>query len=393
MYRAIDKIQNNSGVTMGYVLEGDNRSQLQISSGDLKTEMTHKRINVYNLDITTDGKLIHIPRYDKLGLTVPPEVFFSGKLRDWELKPNPDGSTFLARNLSTGNIFTFRYALSDNGLSYMIAPLTQAASSVKCENIPRNKRDTIDQFKLDAALTKLAKEIPNETQEKPKYTSSLGVMTVDCGLDEELDLSTVSRNVYCAVGEVRPQPYTFIEFSPDTGLARVHIPEIQYSNINILPDELRQLIRSRLIEIHGLALTQLNEFVANKNVKTGPINRERLNRLKQIVQENERMKEAERVAERNRAREERLKAEQKRSKRKGFLGGVLNMMDSFSGPSSAPSSSQSQMSGSMGREPIDRSKPVSQQIQDDFRFNNPNLGVRGFNRAMRDIYGLGGDKK
>lgn len=84
--RAIEKLKDGKGTTKGYRLMNDGQQVMELSNKEIKEQMVSGAIYAYNLDITSDGKLIHQPQYNYVGLSVPVQDFFNRKLNDnWSL--------------------------------------------------------------------------------------------------------------------------------------------------------------------------------------------------------------------------------------------------------------------------------------------------------------------
>lgn len=84
--RAIDKIKDARGNTTGYVLMSDSMQTTQLDSKTIKEMIKYNNLHVYNLEITADGKLIHQPQYNYVGLSVPVQDFFNRQLNNnWSL--------------------------------------------------------------------------------------------------------------------------------------------------------------------------------------------------------------------------------------------------------------------------------------------------------------------
>lgn len=105
--RAIDRLQNNSGVTIGYVLQDDTGNISQMQSKEIKQYIKQNKLKVYNLEITDDNKLIHVASRDKIGISVPFEQFWSGRVGDWNIGPISDAQ-FGAKNVIITHIKTGR---------------------------------------------------------------------------------------------------------------------------------------------------------------------------------------------------------------------------------------------------------------------------------------------
>ncbi len=84
--RAIDRIKDAKGTTLGYALMNDVGQTIQMKNKEIKQQMMAGALHPYNLEITKDGKLVHQPKYNYVGLSVPVYDFFNRKLNDnWAL--------------------------------------------------------------------------------------------------------------------------------------------------------------------------------------------------------------------------------------------------------------------------------------------------------------------
>ena len=56
--KAIDKIKDKKGITVGYVLADTNGKKVRVNSKDIKKSIKEGKIEVSNLKITSDGRLM-----------------------------------------------------------------------------------------------------------------------------------------------------------------------------------------------------------------------------------------------------------------------------------------------------------------------------------------------
>lgn len=158
--RAIRQIKDTKGKVVGYALQDDFGTCTKLSSEDIKFNISIGTLYVYNLVVTSDNRLVHQEKYDKLGMSVPSEEFFSGKTRDWILSAANDGLSFIGQQISTGNKYNFRYVITNDKSTYMIVAHAPEVGSLGYESVSRVSRETVDNNLLDKALNKLIKDTP-----------------------------------------------------------------------------------------------------------------------------------------------------------------------------------------------------------------------------------------
>ena len=84
--RAVEKLKDSSGNTIGYKLLNDNMMLTELENKQIKQMMANGEIFPYNLSITKDNKLIHQHYLDHVGLSVPLGEFFNRTLGEfWKL--------------------------------------------------------------------------------------------------------------------------------------------------------------------------------------------------------------------------------------------------------------------------------------------------------------------
>lgn len=120
-FRAIQQIKSNSGITVGYILMNDDTTEtIKMDNKQIKSSILNRKINIYNLKLTQDGKLIHIDSLDRIGKTVPHEQFFSGKLGDWTLSHANNGQPIFKAQHISGKSFILQYSLWNGNRGYII---------------------------------------------------------------------------------------------------------------------------------------------------------------------------------------------------------------------------------------------------------------------------------
>lgn len=121
MYKAMQQIKSGSGTTIGYILLNDKTGEsIKLKNQDIKDAILNKKIGVYNLRVTQDGKLIHVESLDREGLMVTPQEFFSGKAEDWTLEPANNGSNMFRATHKSGKSFVLNYSLYNGNRAYYI---------------------------------------------------------------------------------------------------------------------------------------------------------------------------------------------------------------------------------------------------------------------------------
>lgn len=176
-FRAIQQIRSNSGATTGYRLIDDRIGKIfEMDNKKIKANILSKKMDVYNLKVTVDGKLIHIPKFDKIGVTVPPEQFFSGRVGDWILTHSNSGQCFKAQHIS-GKSFILNYSFEVQGRRYRLILQNDPAvirNEMYSEDFYRDINwdtgNTIDDF-IKALNKLLTRKVTSEEDAKLQQTS------------------------------------------------------------------------------------------------------------------------------------------------------------------------------------------------------------------------------
>lgn len=160
----------------------------------------------------------------------------------------------------------------------------------------------------------------------------------------------------------------------ENGIVRLKPEGEEYNNstsLNIEQDKLKFIIDNNLIHVKGFKVTAAGKVALVSNYEN-TIDIVEVNRLQRLISDDEKAQELRLKQERS------LQEQQEQGKQPGkirqFFNGFLDMMDSFSQPSSSKSNNISE-----------RDKAIQ-------RANNiPNLGARQFNKGLVNM--LSSDKK
>lgn len=107
---AVDKILDRSGKTIGYILQDMNQNTISMLTPDIKKNIINKQLNISNLKLSSDGKLI----INKNWRPNKEINFISGIYGNWELDAYDSTNMFDIRHLGNKDLyFSFEYYPKD----------------------------------------------------------------------------------------------------------------------------------------------------------------------------------------------------------------------------------------------------------------------------------------
>lgn len=116
--KAVDVVKDNSGKTIGYILESESGERVELASNKIKELIQNKSIYCVNLIITSNNRLLHMKKYDKLGYNVSSDKFFRGTYGDWRAMPT-GGELLMLSNEKTHTLYDLK--CEDAGTKYILS--------------------------------------------------------------------------------------------------------------------------------------------------------------------------------------------------------------------------------------------------------------------------------
>lgn len=104
-FKAVARIVRGDNL-VGYCLKHESGTTIAMKSDDIKKAIKSKYISVYNLKFSSDGKLLYEPAGDRLGLDIPPEIFFDYSNTELNLRMYYDSKE---KRVVLGNTKTTEY--------------------------------------------------------------------------------------------------------------------------------------------------------------------------------------------------------------------------------------------------------------------------------------------
>lgn len=87
--RCLQKFKNNTGKIYGYILQDINGNIKDVEAEDLKDAIKNNRINVVNLKLTDDGRLISIKEKQSSGLEMFRDINIQSNNKLVKIPENP----------------------------------------------------------------------------------------------------------------------------------------------------------------------------------------------------------------------------------------------------------------------------------------------------------------
>lgn len=233
-YKAVRKVTDRTGNTVGYILIDAVRpsNPVEVKSGKIKDLIINKGICLLNLDITSDGKLIHVNRYDKLGNDVSMAGFFNGSYQNWNIEVTGYNNLRATNKRSNKQIELYVTYERD---TYRLFGDSNMTNSIVLSRFDRN---VIDSELIDKAITKLSSTVDSNRESNIISSGPMIPLGVDLLNDSQKEtVAKLERGSYRVISDIK------------SNIIRIqHTKNANYT-VDVQSSLLIAIIRSRAIQL------------------------------------------------------------------------------------------------------------------------------------------------